>query len=199
MATVARRGTVSFEEFCVLIRADQKADLIDGVIYMASPENIDANRLFVWLICLLNLYVRAKGLGEVFGSRVAFRLGEVSGPEPDIAFVKKDRLHLARRTFFQGPPDFAIEVVSPECVERDYVKKRTLYETAGVREYWIIDEELQKVLMLRLDRAGHYREVRAKKGVLRSFVVPGFWIRTAWLWQQPRPGEAEILEETLSA
>lgn len=198
MATVARRGTVSFEEFCILIRPDQKADLIDGVIYMASPESIDANRLFVWMLCLLNRFVTVRDLGEVFGSRVAFHLGESRGPEPDIAFVKKERLHLNRKTFFEGPPDLAIEIVSPESVERDYVKKRALYETAGVREYWIIDEELKKLVVLRLDRTGHFREARVQKGVHRSTVIPGFWIRTEWLWQIPRPDESDILAQLLS-
>jgi hypothetical protein len=31
--------------FCALVREDHKADLIDGIIYLASPDNTDANRL----------------------------------------------------------------------------------------------------------------------------------------------------------
>src|SRR5262249_30797584 len=94
MSTVARSGTYTFEDFCLLVGEGQKADLIDGVIYMASPENTDANDLFVWLIRLMGDFVEVKELGKVYGSRVAFRLGEGQGPEPDIAFVRKDRLHL---------------------------------------------------------------------------------------------------------
>lgn len=197
MATAARRATVSFEEFCVLIRPDQKADLIDGVIYMASPENIDAHRLYRWLYLVLDQFATLRDLGEIFGSRIAFRLGDLQSPEPDIAFVRKDRLHLAQKTFIDGPPDLAIEIVSPESVERDYVRKRSLYEAAGVREYWIIDEDLKKVLVLRLDRAGKFREVRKRGGIVRSPAMPGFWLRAAWLWQYPRPSGAEVLEEIL--
>ena len=49
MKTVARTGPYTYDDFCQLVREDQKADLIDGVIYMASPENTDPNDLFVWL------------------------------------------------------------------------------------------------------------------------------------------------------
>ncbi len=66
----------TFEEFCVLVREDQKADLIDGVIYMASPENIEANDLFGWLFTVMSIYAEEKNLGRVFGSRVAFRLDD---------------------------------------------------------------------------------------------------------------------------
>lgn len=43
MATGASRGEITFEGFCALVREWQKADLIDGMIYMASPESVRAN------------------------------------------------------------------------------------------------------------------------------------------------------------
>jgi Uma2 family endonuclease len=183
----------TFEEFCGAVREDQKADLIDGVIYMASPENTDANEIFLWLTSILHPFVRRKQLGRVLGSRVAFRLGERSGPEPDIAIVRADRLHLVHRGYVDGPPDMAIEVVSPESVDRDYKDKRKQYQDAKVSEYWIVDELDQEVTLLRLNDQGRYREVRPKQGVLRSSVVEGFWLRTEWLWLEPLPDAVEIL------
>src|SRR5438132_61432 len=139
---------LTFEDFCFLVKDDQKGDLIDGVVYLAPPETTDENDLFVWLICLIADFVDQKDLGKVYGSRVAFRLGEHQSPEPDIAFVRKDRLHLVQRGFVDGPPDLAVEIVSPESVERDYEKKRKQYQDAQVPEYWIVDEIEQKVTLL---------------------------------------------------
>src|SRR5262245_61686066 len=152
----------AFEDFCSLVKDGQKADLIDGVIYMASPDNTDANDLFVWLITLMNLFCRRKKLGKVYGSRVAFRLDDREGPEPDIAFVAANRLDLVRRGYVAGGPDLAVEIVSPDSVERDYKKKRAQYQKGGVREYWIIDEIEQRVTLLRLTERGKYREVRPR-------------------------------------
>src|SRR5215470_15904475 len=102
MAGALKQQLSSFDEFCIVVRDKQKADLLDGVIYMASPESLDANRLFVWLIGLLDEFVDYFKLGEVFGSRAAFRLDDANSPEPDIAFVAKNRLDRKRRGFFDG-------------------------------------------------------------------------------------------------
>jgi Uma2 family endonuclease len=198
MKTSARTGSETFETFCYKVREDQKADLLDGVIYMASPENTDANKLFFWLGTLLDLYVEEKDLGDVFGSRVAVRLDDTNAPEPDLLFVSKDREDQIERGGIRGPADLAIEIVSPDSVERDYTRKRRKYEEFGIREYWIIDEHEEKVTLLRLSSKGKYREVRPKGGILRSEVVPGFWIRISWLWQHPRPKKRAILEEILT-
>jgi Uma2 family endonuclease len=192
-----RAGPHTFEDFCALIREDQKADLINGVIYMASPENTDDNKLFVWLITIMNLFARKRKLGQIFGSRVAFRLAEKHGPESDIAFVRSKNLDRVERGGVKGPADLAVEIVSPDSVERDYYSKRELYETHAIPEYWIIDEMDLKVTLLRL-KQGKYREIRPKKGELHSEVLTGFWLRPKWLWQDPLPDEFETLEQILA-
>lgn len=191
----ARTGPISFDEFCAVIHPEQKADLIDGVIYVASPENYDAHRLYHWLVELLQRFPSTRTLGEVFGSRAAFRLSARNSPEPDIAFVRKERLHLVREAHFEGAPDLVIEIVSPESVERDYVLKRALYEQHGVREYWIVDAGLRKITLLRMGKGKEFREVRPSRGVLRSQVLTGFWLRPEWLWARPRPDPAELVKQ----
>jgi len=193
-----KRKACTFEEFCFLVKHGQKADLIEGVIYMASPDNTDANRLNKWLLRVMEGLAEELDQGEMFFSRVAFRLDDQNAPEPDLAFVKKERLHLVKRGSIAGPPDLAVEIVSPDSVERDYKKKRAQYQQFGVPEYWIIDELEQKVVLLRLDARGRYREVRPKKGVLTSEVLKGFWLRPGWLWQDPRPQALAIAQQLLA-
>ena len=183
------RPRLTFDDFCAIVKDGEKADLIDGVIYMASPENTEANAIFMWLGTLMNCYVEEKDLGKVYGTRVAYRLDEHNGPEPDIGFVKKSRLKHVRRGSVDGPPDLAVEIVSPGSVERDYEKKRRLYERTGVAEYWIIDEIEKKTTLLRLSKNGVYKEIPPRNGIFRSKVMKGFWLRESWLWQErlPRP------------
>jgi len=193
-----RTGEVTFEEFCERVSEGQKADLLDGVIYIASPENLDANKLFFWLAWVLSGYAEELGLGEIYGSRVAFRLDENNSPEPDLAFVRKERLGGERRGYFNGAPDVAIEIVSPESVQRDYRDKRDKYEASGVGEYWILDEHEQVAIFLRRGASGKFREVKLRKGEFHSEAFPGFWFRPEWLWEEPRPRRAQILEAILS-
>jgi Uma2 family endonuclease len=198
MSTASKLTSVTFDEFCFLVKDGQKADLIDGVIYMASPDNTDANSLNAWLCSLMTIYAREKDLGNVYVSRVAFRLDDTNSPEPDIGFIRKDRLHQVKRGRIDGPPDLAVEIVSPDSVERDYDKKRNQYERFGVGEYWIVDELESKITLLRLQQHGGYEEVRPEKGLLHSHVMPGFYLDPQWCWQAPLPKELGLLREMLS-
>jgi Uma2 family endonuclease len=197
MASVVEKRSITFDDFCVLVKDGQKADLIDGVIYMASPDNTDANDIFMWLSGIVYDFVEYFELGKVYGNRVAFRLSDKSAPEPDIAFVQKSRLDAVKRGRVEGPPDLAVEIVSPDSVERDYEKKRKLYEKFGVREYWIIDEVEERVVWLRRSSKGKLREVKPRKGILHSDVLPGFWLRPEWIWQKPRPKKSDVLRQIL--
>jgi Uma2 family endonuclease len=198
MGAAASITGYTFEDFRLLVKDGEKGDLINGVIYMASPENTDANELFMWLGALMNGYARRKRLGKVYGTRVAFRINDVNSPEPDLGFVRTDRLHLVHRGFVEGPPDLAVEIVSPDSIDRDYRSKREQYRRAGVGEYWIVDEIEQEVTLLRLGSRRTYREVRPRKGVLQSEILAGFWVRLEWLWQAPLPDPLDTLAEVLA-
>lgn len=104
MRTINRppKRLIDFDEFCALVKDGQKADLLDGVIHMASPDNTDAGEQFVWLITLMELFVRQRALGKIYGSRVAFRLDLWNSPEPDIAFVASRHLKLVKRRIRSG-------------------------------------------------------------------------------------------------
>ena len=197
MGILSKVKTYTFEDFCLLIKDGEKGDLIDGVIYMSPSESTDENALLLFLMLLIGDFAEERELGLVFVSRVAFRLGKYQGPEPDIAFVRTDRLHLVERGYVDGAPDLAVEIVSPDSIERDYVLKREQYRQAGVPEYWIVDEMSQGVVLLKRSASGAYREVKPRNGVLHSQVLPGFWLRPEWLWQQPRPKKTMVLAEIL--
>jgi len=195
MATATHVPTFSFDDFCYLSREGRKADLINGVVYLAPPERLDENRLCLWLAELLGAFIRRKGLGNVFVSQVVFRLDDRNGLEPDIAYVREEHRHQIHRKYIDGPPDLAVEIVSPESVERDYEQKRRLYEKAGVAEYWIVDEYLKKLIMLHLDRKGIYHATRPQEGAYQSHVLPGFWLKSEWLWEETRPTTEKVMSQ----
>lgn len=190
------RDGLTFEEFVDLIPDGQKADLIDGVIYMASPDNTEAADLNGWLGLLIYGFVEAQDLGKVYQSRVAYRIGPNRGPEPDLGFVPKEQEHTRRYGYIDGPPALAIEIVSPDSVERDYVDKRQIYEEAGVQEYWIVDPNANRVTFLVLHK-GKFRKVSPVKHIFRSTVLPGLWIDVRWLLSDKRPRAIDVLQNLL--
>lgn len=52
---------MAFEEFLELVGDGRKADLLDGVIHMASPDNTEADGLNAWLTGLLVEFVSSPG------------------------------------------------------------------------------------------------------------------------------------------
>jgi Uma2 family endonuclease len=189
---LTRRGYYTFGEFCDLIPDGQKADLLDGVIYVASPDNLEAAELQSWLAALLHGFVELTDVGKIYVSRVAYRLTDQHSPEPDIGFLPKELAGLRRRGYIDGPPALAIEIVSPDSVHRDYVLKRKIYEEAGVREYWIIDPDEQTVTFLCL-RKGRFKERKPVKHLWRSEVLTGFAVDVRWFWAANRPKVYDVL------
>jgi Uma2 family endonuclease len=199
MSTATKHQLYTFEEFCDLVPEGQKADLIDGVIYMASPDNLEHNDINFWLYGIIFDYLEERMiLGKLQGSKVAFRLGPMGGPEPDIGYIQPGRLHVLRETYVDGPPDLAVEIVSPDSIERDYEKKRDQYEKSGVGEYWIIDPMKEKMTCLVRSEKGKFKKVKAVRGKIASRIIPGFWVRPAWFWQVPLPKKKNVLAEILS-
>lgn len=185
---------VTVEEFYSLVPDGQKADLIDGVIFMASPDSRRNDQLGGWIKFLMQGYASAKGLGEMYGSRFAFELTAFRAPEPDIAFVRSSRLHLVGERRMLGGPDIAVEIVSRDSRQRDYGEKKQLYAEAGVSEYWLIDPLQQRVEFHRL-HAGRYELVPLEHNrIFRSAVLEGFWLDIEWLLAEPLPNEYEKLQ-----
>jgi len=190
-----REGDCTFEEFLVELEDGRKADLLDGVIYVASPDNTDAADLSTWLTIVFGGFVGARELGKVYHSRVAYRIGPKRGPEPDLGFVSKELEAARRRGYINGPPRMAIEIVSPDSVSRDYVQKRAIYEQAGVGEYWIIDPDEDRATFLVL-RDGRFEEVAPIDNIIHS-TVPDFQLDVRWLLGHERPPAYQILQQLL--
>jgi len=63
------------------------------------------------------------------------------------------------------PPLLVVEIVSPGELQRDreYIAKRMQYQDRGIPEYWIVDPQLETVLVLELN-SDTYTEIETFKG-----------------------------------
>ena len=171
-----------------------RAEWVDGDVIMMSPVNSEHARISFWFLRLLADLVEQQQLGEVFGGDVAIRFEKRRRRRvPDGFFVARERLHLLTETYLDGAPDMVLEVVSPDSHERDWRDKHREYEKFGVREYWVVDPQLQRAELNVLGKSGEYEQLAATDGWLTSQVVPGFRIRLEWLWAEPRPAIRDAL------
>ncbi|MBI3360690.1 MAG: Uma2 family endonuclease [Chloroflexi bacterium] len=184
------------EEFVEWCDEDIKAEWVDGEVIVASPASIQHVRLANFLVKILGPFVERRGLGEVFGPEAMIRFATLRRRRvPDLFFIAGDRLSLLRPNHFEGAPDLIVEIVSPDSVSRDWRTKYLEYESAGVREYWVIDPLARQVEAYALGDDKQYSLIEEKDGAIRSTVLTGFCLKPAWLWEESLPGSLDILKE----
>lgn len=191
----AQPARMSYEEFLAWADEDTLAEWVDGEVIMTSPASIPHQDLAGFLGSVLRTFVEQRDLGVALVAPFQMKL-EGSGREPDLIFLARDHLDRLRRTYLAGPADLAVEIISPESVGRDRGDKFYEYEQAGIPEYWLLDPQARRAEFYQLDAAGVYQLTAPdQEGIYRSAVVPGFWLRVSWLWQQPLPRVLDVLRE----
>ena len=67
---------------------------------------------------------------------------------PDVFVIcQPDDDRMDNDKYINGAPDLIIEVLSPSTRRKDMFTKLHKYEAAGVREYWIVDPNKEKVIV----------------------------------------------------
>jgi len=118
----------------------QRAELIDGELYMMAPPSRAHQQILSWLNTNIYNHIKAHGGDcEVYPAPFAVFLNNNDAQylELDISVIcDKDKLD---DKGCHGAPDWVIEIVSPSSRRMDYFIKLFKYKTTGVREYWIVD------------------------------------------------------------
>ncbi|HUP21337.1 MAG TPA: Uma2 family endonuclease, partial [Thermoanaerobaculia bacterium] len=120
-------------------------EVIDGELAVTPAPSLRHQRIVMDLGTLLNTFVRDHGLGEVYPGPVDVLFAEGDYFEPDLVFVRKDRLGLLSDRGIEGPPDLVIEIISPATAHRDRGVKLDRYRHFGVAEYWVVDPEAASI------------------------------------------------------
>lgn len=126
----------------------KRAELVDGVIYDMAPPNRWHQDISGALYRKIADYIdRNNGLCRTYIAPFAVFLPEddKNYVEPDISVICNPQKLTDQGCV--GAPDWIIEVVSPGSRRMDYMIKLFKYRTAGVREYWIVDPEKNRILV----------------------------------------------------
>ena len=189
---------MTFDNFIDIVDDAEKADLIHGAIFRQPSDSLIENKLTALVAMTTEGFTSEQGLGGmVLVGKYAFRLGEIDGVEPDVAYVVRDRVHLVGEAYMDGGPDIAVEIVSRDSRSRDYGEKRELYQSAGVSEYWIIDPLQRRVEFLRLQNGIYELHPLEQNRIFKSEVIPGLWLNLEWLLAKELPRAYTCLEEIL--
>jgi Uma2 family endonuclease len=132
---------------------------------------------------LLDAWVTAHDLGEVFLAPYDVILADTTIVVPDLAFVSRSRAELVAERGLEGAPDLAIEVLSAGTRRHDRGAKMKLYARYGVEHYWIVDPETRSLEIYAL-RAGQYMTVGTYRddAIVKCDVPAGLELRLGEVW-----------------
>ena len=126
---------------------DVRAELIDGrIFYMQSPTSTHQS-IIGELYFATRLFIKERD-GEcqplMAPLDVQLDCDDKTMVQPDFMIIcDKEKIWKDR---IYGAPDFVAEVLSPSTRKRDTDIKILKYKSAGVREYWIVDIDKERVI-----------------------------------------------------
>ena len=125
-----------------------RAELIDGRIYNMAPPTRKHQEIAGTLYRKIADYIDSKGGSckpYIAPFAVFLNENDKNYVEPDISVIC-DKNKLTDKGC-SGAPDWVIEIVSPGSRRMDYSIKLFKYRSAGVREYWIVDPDKNRILI----------------------------------------------------
>ena len=114
-------------------------ELIGGKFVAMSPRpSINHNHVSFNIARIFADYLRGKRCTP-FADGVDLYLTEEDRFIPDMMVVcDPDKI---KHDGVYGAPDLVVEVLSPSTMRNDRMGKKEVYQTCGVREYWLVDPE----------------------------------------------------------
>jgi Uma2 family endonuclease len=156
---------------------EERVELIDGEFLVTPAPSIPHQDIIQNLLEILAPQVKRLALGRIILSPADCILADDCVVQPDLMFVATG--HFSRiMDQLHGPPDVAVEVLSPSHRKRDLDIKLKLYRKHVVPEYWIVDPK-KGTVTVRVLESGDWRihgtwkrSESAESQIMRGAVAP---------------------------
>ena len=151
---------ITYSEFLELDKnSEQLMEFIDGDVFLQASPSTGHQRISRKLTTIFDLYFSGKTC-EPFVAPFDIILPIITTDKnkviPDLSVIC-DKSGLNENNYI-GVPTLIIEILSPSTAWIDISKKFHLYQTNGVKEYWIISPKNKDIQIFNLDENGFYGE-----------------------------------------
>jgi len=180
----------------------KKAELIEGVTFVASPVRISRHaqphgRILTWL----GTY-EALTPGVMLGDNPTVRLDLENEPQPD-AILRWEadqggQSRISEDDYLEGAPELIVEVAA-STASYDLHDKLRAYRRNGVREYivWLTQE--QALRWYRLEEGEYRPQEPDAEGLIKSGVFPGLWLAVEALLAGQMAIVLQVLQQGIAA
>lgn len=168
-----------FERRYNAMPALRKAELIEGVVYMAAALRFRSHGkphadIMGWLWTY-----KVSTLGVELGDAPTVRLDLDNEPQPDAVLLIEEqcggRSRLSEDDFVEGAPELVIEIAASSAAI-DLSDKKRAYRRNGILEYIVWQVCEQKLDWFCLQEGEYVSLSVGEDGIIRSQVFPGLWL-----------------------
>ena len=191
---------VEFERRYNAIPHIKKAELIEGVVYMASALRFKSHgKPHGYMMTWLGTYEAATP-GVEFGDNSTVRLDGDNEPQPDglLRIEQGGRSRISEDDYVEGAPELIVEIAA-STVSIDFNQKLKVYRRNGVQEYliWrVLDSDFDWFSL----NAGEYIKLEPdSNGIIYSQIFPGLWLDKAALLAGNLAKVLEVLQQGLAS
>jgi Uma2 family endonuclease len=185
--TTVETPRMTVEEFLALPDDGVERMLIDGVVREVgmTVRNWQHSAILMKLGMVLNLWLRDRPgpRGRVVGGEAGFRLssGTLVGIDAAYASPELAAATPASRSYFEGNPTLAVEVLSPSDKQEDIDDKIAAYLASGVPIIWVVQPRFRTITAYRPDAEPRLYTVREE--IDAEPHLPGFRADVATIFE----------------
>jgi Uma2 family endonuclease len=140
------------EYFALVDELPRFTELIDGEVVVNTPT-FRHQEILGFLYVGLVLWTREQpGRGRA-GLSLNVHLGDDHVFAPDALWFAAPHVPAGDVARVEAPPDLAVEVRSPSTWRFDVGVKKSVYESSGLPELWLVDTQADTVLVFRRSSA----------------------------------------------
>lgn len=180
----------------------KKAELIEGVVYVASPLRFRSHGqphgdLIGWLWTY-----KVSTPGVELGDNATVRLDLDNEPQPDVVLLIDETLggqaRISADDYIEGAPELVAEVAASSAANDLYDKKKA-YRRNGVKEYIVWQILENKLDWFCLENGEYILLEPDSNGVIKSRIFPGLWLDVAALCAGEMTKVLAVLQQGLSS
>ena len=155
----------------------QKAELIEGIVYMGSPLRINKHgEPHADIMGWLTVY-KAFTPNVQTGDNATVRLDPENEPQPDalLRIEKGGQSIISEDGYVEGAPELIVEIAA-STVSIDLHDKLKAYRRNQVQEYvvWRVDDN--EIDWFRLKDEKYIKLQADENGIIKSEIYPGLWL-----------------------
>jgi|SRR5437773_10129716 len=174
---------LTYADYVGLPDDGRRYEILDGELEVSPAPAPRHQRVLLNLLRIVDRHVEGRELGHVYVAPIDVILAPTTIVQPDFVFVAAARESIVTERAIEGPPDLAVEILSPWSDRRDRVAKAALYARHGIRHYWIADPGARALETYEAEGA-EYRLVATHEGAARActMLFPGLEIDLGRVW-----------------